>query len=276
MNTLKQVEDVLRASKVDYRWVGDRLLLKCVNPAHEDRNPSMFIYDNGEVYCFGCKYRTNISKLFGIKIEELHKPIITAESLIEYYENDLPEYPNLSEPRVEKGYFGLSKNILEAVDARVDGNGIIFPIYLNSKMIGWHKRLFNPGNPKYVSSPKVSKVHFTNYFYPLDLIAKESRIIVVEGVLDALAFIDHGFPAVSNFGLTFSKRKQNLLFELLINKVILGFDLDDAGMRAEGQIYSTLSAGNIEVATLPVGPTKNPRSSLQDDNYRRKVRKLLS
>jgi len=275
MNDLSPVEETLRSRGVKYRRVGERLLIKCTNPFHEDHNPSMYIYNDGTVHCFGCGHHTNVNNLFGIKVNQRHKSAILTKTVLDYVENELPEYPALKEPLVTQGYFGLSKNILETVDAREDYNGIIFPIYLNSRMVGWHKRLFNSDGPKYVSSHKITKTHFTSYFYPLDLVLGESKLILVEGVLDALMFLDYGFPAVSNFGVSLTKRKKELLKELIIEKIIIGFDLDDAGMMKEQDMYQELSDMGICVKTLPIGTSKNPRGSLSNDNYRRKVRELL-
>ena len=61
-----KVVDILQERKLEFKVSGRDYLVRCLNPEHEDRNPSMRI-DNitGIFNCFSCGYKGNIFKLFG-------------------------------------------------------------------------------------------------------------------------------------------------------------------------------------------------------------------
>ena len=277
MEPLEQVEQILITKGIDYRKTGDRIRALCMNKAHDDHDPSMFIFPDGGVFCFGCGFRSDITQLFKVEIDQpIGESLKFSTKLNGQYkfQKDLPDYPNPNLPVVNKSYFGLSKDILIKADARKDEDGILFPIYFYSKMIGWQKRFFKNDKYKYISSPRIAKRHFTNYFYPVDLIIGEPKIILVEGALDALTFIDQGFPALCNFGLHFNETKLNLLKSLLINTVILAFDCD-SGLMFELDLYNKLKDVFI-TKILPAGDFKNPRENLlRSKDYNNTVRKEL-
>lgn len=276
---LSRVEKALTARKFRYKRTGNRLVLNCVS--HEDKHPSMYIFDDGTIYCFGCGYRSKVSTLLGLS-EFDFETVGNGEIGKDYFPSvntiipRLPEYPKLDEPLITKERFGLSLDVLRRVDAREDETGIIFPIYYRSKLIGWHKRLNTPtADCKYVSSPRVSGEHFTSYFYPMDLLNGTRTIIIVEGILDALAFMQHGLPAVANFGLRFSENKHRILREKMFRKILVGFDNDSSGIKAEIDLFLKLK-DEFNVGVLPVCDKKNPRENLDNISYIEQIKERIN
>ena len=61
------VEDLLRQKNVVYRISGQDYLVGCLNPDHEDSNPSMRIDKvDGKFHCLACGFKGNIFKYYGI------------------------------------------------------------------------------------------------------------------------------------------------------------------------------------------------------------------
>ena len=61
-----KVVDLLQERKIDFKPSGRDYLVKCLNPEHEDKNPSMRIDNVTGVYnCFSCGFKGSIFKLFG-------------------------------------------------------------------------------------------------------------------------------------------------------------------------------------------------------------------
>ena len=58
-----KVVDILQERKLEFKVSGRDYLVRCLNPEHEDRNPSMRI-DNitGIFNCFSCGYKGNLFK----------------------------------------------------------------------------------------------------------------------------------------------------------------------------------------------------------------------
>ena len=61
-----RVDELLQEQRIEFKVSGRDYLVKCLNPDHEDSNPSMRI-DNvtGIFNCFSCGFRGNVFKHFG-------------------------------------------------------------------------------------------------------------------------------------------------------------------------------------------------------------------
>ena len=61
------VADLLKEKGVYYMPSGHDLLIRCLNPDHDDSNPSMRVHkDTGIYHCFSCGCKGNIFKYFGV------------------------------------------------------------------------------------------------------------------------------------------------------------------------------------------------------------------
>ena len=61
------VLDLLNSKNIPFSISGRDYLIKCLNPDHNDSNPSFRVDRvSGIAHCFSCGYKTNIFKYFGI------------------------------------------------------------------------------------------------------------------------------------------------------------------------------------------------------------------
>ena len=85
-----KVEELLLEKAIDYKVSGRDFLTKCLNPDHEDTNPSMRI-DNttGIFHCFSCGFKGSVFKHFGalpdfleIKRQSLNQTLILSKNYL--------------------------------------------------------------------------------------------------------------------------------------------------------------------------------------------------
>ena len=61
------VLELLNKKGIEFRVNGKDYLIKCLNPEHDDSNPSFRVdQTTGKAHCFSCGYKTTIFKHFGI------------------------------------------------------------------------------------------------------------------------------------------------------------------------------------------------------------------
>ena len=61
------VLDLLNKNAISYSISGRDYVIKCLNPEHDDKNPSFRIDRiSGAAHCFSCGFKTNIFKYFGV------------------------------------------------------------------------------------------------------------------------------------------------------------------------------------------------------------------
>ena len=66
------VEDLLNSKSIPYTPKNDDFIVQCLNPEHEDRNPSMRVDQiTGIFNCFSCGYKGNLFTHFGQKANKM-------------------------------------------------------------------------------------------------------------------------------------------------------------------------------------------------------------
>lgn len=106
----------------------------------------------------------------------------------------------------------------------VKGPFLIFPVFIGQKSVSWQGRRINKLEPKYISAKNLHE-----WLWPLDLCIStysHDKIILVEGVFDALGFLRMGYPALCTFGKTLSEMQLSILRELHPKEVIFSWDVD--------------------------------------------------
>lgn len=218
--------------------------LRCFTGTHNDIHPSMFIYANGKIICYGCGYKGHINELDNSLIQtstrissHLLKEKIETISNIKLNPVILPDNLKL----ISFPYKNISLETLHRYNVKEFDKWIIVPIYLFNICAGYY---YTDGTLKLHSKEKALwGTHFSNYIYPLH---HDKYIILVEGIFDALALIDNGFNAGAIFGTGILKNTEKLqmkLFSLLsanIEKVYLWFDNDPPGLIAQEEFYNFL------------------------------------
>lgn len=137
-------------------------------------------------------------------------------------------------------------------------NRITFPIMdISSNVIGFSARKIHEETfgGKYINTQetplfKKSKVLF-GFNFSRRRIAKEKKVIVVEGQIDALRLIQEKIDyTVAGQGTAFGKTHVQLLTRLGIAKAYLAFDGDQAGREAREKVGQLFQKEGIEVLHL--------------------------
>jgi len=251
---MTEVETLLTDKDIKFDGKGKDLLITCLNPEHEDENPSMRVSrDSGAYHCFGCGAKGSIftrfnryRNVFNSRIVEIKNTMIELRKA-SWAGFDLPTdaffmyeiYRNIPATIIKK--FEAFKTEKIGMEDR-----IVFPIRDNREIIiGFQGRfLYSDASPKYLAYP--GGVSFPWYPSPGRAELIGNSIVLVEGLMDALYLHGKGITnAVSIFG-TKSVTHDTLLdkltpFMLLgVDTVHIMLDGDSAGRHASTSILKMI------------------------------------
>jgi DNA primase len=256
------VESLLQEKHLSYTSSGKDYVIKCLNPEHQDNNPSLRIHKiTGLGHCFSCGFKFNIFKYYNVthnfqsvKVAEIQSKIdkIFAEST----GLDFPKGHSL----YSKEFRNISSKTLiqyEAFTHKDFEDRIVFPLRDGSGII----RAF------------IGRLMFTNYgqrydikphgatlpFFPYNYRPFKGEIILVEGIFDALNLIDKGFVNVVALlgvnGISEKNYKEKISqFKLKgVNKVLLMLDNDEAGQKQAELLQDWLTREKLltDIIELP-------------------------
>jgi DNA primase len=258
------VLDILNKNNLAFTVSGRDYLIKCLNPEHEDSNPSFRVDRvSGIAHCFSCGFKTNIFKYYGIFTNPVPLKIATLKQKLQELKNfglDL-ELPTGYTPYI-KQFRGISPQTLKYFGAFYTNqveklqDRIIFPIkdITGKTVVFVGRHTLSNGNPRYLNYPSGVQIPV----FPSHLPTGYKSMVIVEGIFDMLNLYDKGLHnVVCAFGTNTlqNNTKQKLLpFKAQgITHIYLMFDGDDAGQKA-AQILKPIieDAGFIvELITLP-------------------------
>lgn len=239
---MSAVEDLLNEKGIYYQVSGKDVKIKCLNPNHEDSNPSMRI-DRilGVFHCFSCGYKGSVFKHYNVEVseaglrrEKLKRKIedIRGGSVgLQMPENSTPykrDWRGISACTYEKfeAFYSISANFSGRVN---------FPIRdASGRIVAFQGRDETGTLPtKYMFTPTGAKLPLYPIAEPI-----QGRVILVEGIFDMLNLHDKGLTnAICCFGVNnFSEEKLNLLKISGVNGLDLIFDADDAGRLAAEKV----------------------------------------
>jgi DNA primase len=143
------------------------------------------------------------------------------------------------------------------------GGRLLFPLCdARGRVVGFGARKLREDDPlraKYVNSPEGELFHKQSIVYGLHLartaVAKQDRVVVVEGYTDVMALRQAGLePVVASMGTALTERQLRELSRLT-RRVYLCFDADAAGETAtlRGMELATAQGLDVRVVTLPPG-----------------------
>ena len=246
------VEDILVEKGILYSTQGSDYMVKCINPEHEDSNPSMRIDRlSGIFHCFSCGFKGNIFKHFNkyinntdIKTAKIKQKIMNMYkkeylSLPEDYKPFDRDFRNIKASTFLK-FEAFTTSLIDKFEDRV-----VFPLRDPRGYIVAF-------NGRYISSQAKDKYriypHKANlYLFPPIPTPIQDSIILVEGIFDAINLIDKGLPNVmSTLGTdTLSERSYNRIFSYIkilgIKTIYIMFDNDSAGEHATERVRKLLS-----------------------------------
>lgn len=158
---------------------------------------------------------------------------------------------------------------------------VIFPIAnIQGRFVGFSGRVlpqyaqYENGNeaPKYMNSPETPLYHKGSVLYGYevarDAIRRNSRVVVVEGMMDVLMSHQAGIyetVAVSGTALTAEHAK---ILRRLAEKVCLCFDSDEAGMQALFRVIPILLELEIDIYVIKLPSGKKDPADVVYENDR--------
>lgn len=140
---------------------------------------------------------------------------------------------------------------------------ITFPVHDNSgAIVGFSARKINEEvfGGKYINTQETTLFKKARILFGMNYsrrrIAKEKKVILVEGQIDCLKLIDSGLDlTVAALGTAFTEWHVSSLLQLGVREAYLLFDGDEAGRKAGSKVGDMLQKVGIEVfvTTLPAG-----------------------
>lgn len=249
------VEELLEKQKLYYKHSGKDLLVRCLNPEHDDTNPSMRIDKlTGIYHCFSCGFKGNLFSRFNVNVsriqqrrEKLRKNV--EDLRLENIGLKLPEHAEYYEEK----YRNISSSTYKQFKAFTHpdfSNRLVFPIYdITNKISAFIGRSFDDiTKPKYMIYPR----HVQLPLFPLYNKPKQGSVILVEGIFDMLNLYDKGVSNVMcTFGTsTVTEEKLQLLNLLGCTKIYTFFDGDDAGQEGAKKVKDLATSSGFEVVNI--------------------------
>lgn len=248
------IEVILEEKGISYSYSGNDLLVKCLNPDHEDNNPSMRIdKDTGIYHCFSCGYKGNLLKendlyidLIKVKANKLKEKIYKIKfPYVKLFSNKVPyeeDFRNISSKTILK-FNGFTTND--------EKDYLIFPLTDNTGNIRLYqgRHLYSNSGSKYKFFPRnIKPLPFPPPRYTTKI---NKSIILVEGILDMLRLQDRGLTnAICIFGCTFKEIDEIIKYDA--EKIYLMFDNDEAGKK--GMKYLSKKLLNTEIIEIRSDP----------------------
>ena len=233
-------EDLLKDKQINYRLSGKDALIHCLNPEHDDSNPSMRVDRvTGIFHCFSCGYKGNLFTYFGAPASPLEVRMHRIKESINKVRSATVGI-QLPKDRLSWKGGGL-RNISEETLAIWDAftwnvpqfeNRIIFPIRdITGKTVALIGRSLDDfSKQKYYIYPQGVEMPMC----PAKVKPIQNRVILVEGIFDALNLWDKGLKnTVCCFGTQqVNWVKLSLLKLQGVQGLDIMFDGDEAGIQA--------------------------------------------
>ena len=263
------VEDLLLSKDIQYIPKGKDFVIRCLNPEHEDRNPSMRIDQvTGIFNCFSCEYKGNIFTHFGEKADKMELRRLLIKKKIQEKRS---ESIGLEMPDGYAPYVGNWRNIRPETYRDFDAfihvakdfaGRICFPIRdRSSRIIAFQSRTTTDQTPKYLFTPPGSKLPLFPVVEPI-----QSSIIMVEGIFDVLNLHDKGLTnAVCCFGVkNVNVEKLQVLAVQGIERIDIFLDNDEAGQKGAAVIKELCEIAEISTRTITFGNKHIDAGALSD------------
>ena len=232
------VTEILYKHGIPFTVKGQDYVVSCLNPEHEDNNPSMHIdQQEGAFHCFSCGFKGNVFKFFNVdknwqdvRVSKLRNKIAGIKAA-----STGLKLPPGAVP-YSRHFRDIDKRTLAKYGAFTqdkDFNGrIVFPLPdITGKIRAFIGRYTDSNaHPKYMIKPPGAELPL----FPAIVSPINGSIVLVEGIFDALNLIDKGLEnAVAVLGAN------NLQLDVLkalklqgVHTIYTMFDEDDAGRKA--------------------------------------------
>jgi DNA primase len=257
------VDELLTAQGIEFRPSGKDYLIRCLNPDHEDRNPSLRIDKTTGIFnCLSCGYSGNLFNHFGEKPDWLQ---IRRERLKSMISDKLVETSGLSIPDnaipFDQDWRGISASTFRKFEAFQHSNSefigrVVFPVRsITGKIIAFCGRHQGQVDPKYLFHPTGARLPLFPIVKPI-----QGRIILVEGIMDMINLHDKGLTnAVCAFGVNkVTVDKINILKIQGVSGIDIYFDNDEAGQNGSAKLKELLESNELTSRNIIFGKVKDP------------------
>lgn len=270
------VLELLQKNNISAVGSGQDWLIRCLNPEHDDRNPSFRVdKTTGVAHCFSCGFKTNIFKYFGITVTPHTVKIAKLKKKLQDLNLNLNgvEFPERKIP-VSKPFRDISTNTLKRFEAFYTTTGqdkyldrIWFPIkdLRNKTQVFIGRHMMSSGSPRYLNYPEGVRLPI----YPEVFPEKPKSVVLVEGIFDMLNLYDKGLTNVScTFGTNTLKNDAQLKLLSLktqgIDKIYLMYDGDKAGQDAMEELEPILQECGYLVEKIILEENQDPGDLSQE------------
>jgi len=260
-----RVDELLQEQRIEFKVSGRDYVIKCLNPDHEDSNPSMRV-DNitGIFNCFSCGFKGNVFKHFGAAANFLE---IKRQKLKESIDEKRSASIGFEFPKGFAPYVGNWRGIkpetykhFEAFihhDSQFNGR-VVFPVRdITGKVVAFNGRHMTMTEiPKYLIYPPQAKLPL----YPSTVHPIKGRVILVEGIFDMINLYDKGLSnAICCFGTrNIDADKLAILKMQNVEGVDIMFDGDDAGQTAAEEIKGLAERVGLTSRNINLGNNIDP------------------
>ena len=246
------VEELLQERKINYKLSPADCVVSCLNPEHDDNNPSMRIDRITGVYnCFSCGFRGNIFNYYNAPSNPLD---IRREKVRRKIEEKRASSVGLKMPKNFMPYVGNWREIKPESYKKFNAflhpdkpftGRISFPIKdLTGRIVAFNCRTQSPTEvPKYIIHPPKAVLPL----FPAQVRPIKGRVILVEGIFDVLNLHDKGLEnSICCFGTrNIDVEKLKLLKMQGVSGIDLLFDPDEAGQEAALKVQEMCDIAEI-------------------------------
>lgn len=269
------VNDILNDRQIRYKETGKDYQILCLNPEHDDTNPSMRVDKvTGVFHCFSCGFKGNLFRYFGADPNFVDLRIAGLQDKI----RDLLGGTNLIMPNdavpFTKDYREISGYTYKEVGAFTSNEmeefrgRLMFPIkdIRGNIKVFMGRAMYSDIKAKYLFHPR----HITPPIFPPFPEIYKNTLIIVEGIFDVLNMIDKGcHNVICAFGthslLKTYKEKLSHFKILGVNKFYIMFDGDKAGQIAAEKLEDTLNSNNFNAEIIQLPENLDPGDLTEQD-----------
>ena len=248
--------EYLEANDLKYIEREGKISHCCINPEHNESSPSAFTVfsDTPFCHCSSCGFHLNTEKLYqfldvGFNADDLFKSQINSmlkslDTSSSDERKNIPIYLPIEEKEFRKSYRGISPETFEKVGAfstipdTYYARRIVIPIYdVDNNLRGFEAISTNKDVQPKILRPRGNN---TTDLFGFENFIKSDTIFIVEGVFNALSFIECGYDSIFNFGVASIKPKIKKLMLMGIRNIIVAADNDEAGNEFNRECFKLL------------------------------------
>lgn len=257
------VEELLKSRDLQFKPSGKDLVIRCLNPEHEDRNPSLRIDRTTGIFnCLSCGYSGNLFSHFGEKVNFLD---MRRTKLKDSINRKLAQSSGLTMPAnavpFNQDWRGISAATFQKFGAFQHNNPefigrVVIPIRtITDKIVSFCGRHQGQNDPKYLFHPGGASLPLFPMVKPI-----QGRVILVEGIMDMMNLHDKGLTnAVCAFGVNkVNEEKINILKIQGVSAIDIFFDNDDAGQIAAEKLKELLERHELPSRNITMNGVKDP------------------